>query len=703
MWQKIAVPAVVVLVPLMLVALHHSAGSSLYGASRWIDLGYLTLQPSEFMKLAIVAFAATVLTKKWGTLDDPVHLLIPLAPVVLGGLLVILQRDLGTTVIICGSVFLLMFAAGIRLRYLAVTGAVALAGAAFLIFGEAYRRTRFIDAFLNPWNDPDGAGFQLIQGMIAFGSGGWTGVGLGASRQKWDYLPNAHSDFIFAIIGEELGLLGALFVLAMFAVLLFAGVRHRDRRAGHLRAPDGRRHHRMDRAADDHQPGGGHRADADHGRAAAAAVVRRHRARRHAHRDRGPRRRRPRERPGVPRSAPRAHPAHAAARRRVARRPPLVRGERPPASTPLGNGHPDEGRDERRRYLRPCLPRPRGGRATARPRTRRPLRRFRVRAGSHPRPGAGFPFVPVRVASAQTRISLHTAKALWMSFTAASAVRPLVRAADVVVGIGGYASAPAILAARRVRTPIVLIEQNGVPGIVNRVAARWAGAVATTFEATAERLPPGIRVVRQPRSAPDRRGRVRTRRSPGRSAPRVRTRHRPPHRVRVRREPGGPPARPHGRDSVGELARHDLQLLVSTGAAHEGEVAPAAEASGDLLVRVEGFIERMDLALAATDLAVARAGSGTISELAVCGVPSLLVPYPYATEHHQEANGREVERAGGAEVVLEAELTPTVLARRVTALIDDEPRRAAMSRAMLAWARPDADERIADLVAEVAA
>ena len=225
-WQKIAVPAVVVLVPLMLVALHHSAGSSLYGASRWIDLGYLTLQPSEFMKLAIVAFAATVLTKKWGALDDPVHLLIPLAPVVLGvALLVILQRDLGTTVIICGSVFLLMFAAGIRLRYLAVTGAVALAGTAFLIFGEAYRRTRFIDAFLNPWSDPDGAGFQLIQGMIAFGSGGWTGVGLGASRQKWDYLPNAHSDFIFAIVGEELGLLGALFVLAMFAVLLFAGVR----------------------------------------------------------------------------------------------------------------------------------------------------------------------------------------------------------------------------------------------------------------------------------------------------------------------------------------------------------------------------------------------------------------------------------------------------------------------------------------------
>jgi cell division protein FtsW len=225
-WQKLAVPMLVLILPLMVIALHPSSGTSLYGASRWIDLGPITLQPAEFLKFAVVAFAATVLTRKWGKLDDPAHLLLPLAPVVLGiALLVILQRDLGTTLIICGSVFLLLFAAGVRLRYLAVTGAVALAGTAFLIFGEAYRRTRFVDSFLNPWNDPEGAGFQLIQGMIAFGSGGWTGVGLGASRQKWDYLPNAHSDFIFAIIGEELGLLGALFVLVMFGVLLFAGIR----------------------------------------------------------------------------------------------------------------------------------------------------------------------------------------------------------------------------------------------------------------------------------------------------------------------------------------------------------------------------------------------------------------------------------------------------------------------------------------------
>lgn len=225
-WRKLALPMLIVLVPLMLVSLHPSAGTSLYGASRWIDLGPLTLQPSEFMKFAMVVFTATVLATKWTKLDDPAHLLIPLAPVVLFvALLVLLQRDLGTTSIMCATVFLMLFVAGVRLRYLVITGAVALAGAAYLIFGETYRRTRFVDSFLDPWNHAEGAGFQLIQGLIAFGSGGWTGVGLGESRQKWDYLPNAHSDFIFAIVGEELGLLGALVVLALFVTLLFAGVR----------------------------------------------------------------------------------------------------------------------------------------------------------------------------------------------------------------------------------------------------------------------------------------------------------------------------------------------------------------------------------------------------------------------------------------------------------------------------------------------
>jgi cell division protein FtsW len=232
-WQKLAVPMVVAVVPLMVIALHPSSGTAFYGASRWIDLGPVTLQPSEFMKLAMVAFTATVLTKKWRYLDDPGHLLLPLAPVVLFvAALVILQKDLGTTIIICASVFLMLFVAGVRMRYLSATAAVSALGAGLLIFGESYRRTRFLDAWLNPMADKMGAGYQLIQGLIALGSGGWLGVGLGNSAQKWDYLPNAHSDFIFAIIGEELGLIGAIFTLVTFGVLIYAGIRIA------VRAPD---------------------------------------------------------------------------------------------------------------------------------------------------------------------------------------------------------------------------------------------------------------------------------------------------------------------------------------------------------------------------------------------------------------------------------------------------------------------------------
>ncbi len=232
-WKKLAVPMLVAVVPLMLLTFHSTAGTSLYGASRWIDVGPVTIQPSEFAKIALIAVTATLLSTRWRKLGDVRQLALPLAPVVLvvGGI-VILQRDLGTTVILCGTVFLMLFAAGVKGRHLSVVALTGLLATALLIFGESYRRTRFLDAFVHPWTDPKGAGYQLVQGLIALGSGGWLGVGLGASRQKWDYLPNAHSDFIFAIIGEELGLIGAIAVLALFAALLFAGIRIA------IRAPD---------------------------------------------------------------------------------------------------------------------------------------------------------------------------------------------------------------------------------------------------------------------------------------------------------------------------------------------------------------------------------------------------------------------------------------------------------------------------------
>jgi cell division protein FtsW len=224
-WQRLSVPVLFAATVLMLLALHPAAGAPVYGASRWIVVGPVSLQPSELAKLGLIAFTATVLVRKWSRLDEPAHLALPIAPVVavVAGI-VILQRDLGTTIILCGSVFMVLFAAGVRLRYLAVTGIAGLVATAALVFGESYRRERLLAAF-HPQSDPLGAGYQLMQGYIALGSGGWWGVGLGASRQKWQYVPNAHTDFIFAILGEELGLAGELVVLSMFVLIVYAGFR----------------------------------------------------------------------------------------------------------------------------------------------------------------------------------------------------------------------------------------------------------------------------------------------------------------------------------------------------------------------------------------------------------------------------------------------------------------------------------------------
>ncbi|MEP6972700.1 MAG: putative lipid II flippase FtsW [Actinomycetota bacterium] len=231
-WRRLSGPFLLMSVVLLLVALHPSSGVSVYGASRWIVLGPLTLQPSEFAKLGLIAFAAAVLAQKEGKLDDWLHLVLPLGPVVLlVAAIVMLQRDLGTTIVLVGSVLMMLFVAGARLRHLAMTGIVALGGLAYLIFGTAYRRARFL-SFVDPWKDPLSNGYQLIQGLIALGSGGWFGVGLGASRQKWGILPNAHTDFIFAVLGEELGLLGELVVLVLFGVVIYAGIRIA------VRAPD---------------------------------------------------------------------------------------------------------------------------------------------------------------------------------------------------------------------------------------------------------------------------------------------------------------------------------------------------------------------------------------------------------------------------------------------------------------------------------
>lgn len=224
-WRRLSLPLLALTFALLTVVLHPSAGVSAYGASRWIEVGPVTVQPSEIAKLSLIVFSASVLTRKWSRLAELGHLAVPLLPVVLVMCgMVMLQPDLGTTLIIAGSVYLLLFAAGVRLRYLIVTGVVGSAIGIALIFGADYRRVRLL-AFLDPWGDATNTGYQLVQSLIALGSGGLSGVGLGASRQKWAYVPNAHTDFIFSILGEELGLIGEVAVLAAFGLLIFAGIR----------------------------------------------------------------------------------------------------------------------------------------------------------------------------------------------------------------------------------------------------------------------------------------------------------------------------------------------------------------------------------------------------------------------------------------------------------------------------------------------
>jgi len=195
------------------------------GARRWVHLGPLSLQPSEAVKIALVLYLARSLTKKGERVREFSMGIVPhcLVATVLAGLL-LYEPDFGTAALAMGLLFLMLFAGGVRTLHLAMLVLVALPLVGWQITREGYRVRRLM-AFLNPARDPHGVGFQLTQSFIAFGSGGLWGVGLGESRQKMFYLPEAHTDFIFSVVGEELGLAGGLLVLGLFGVIAARGLR----------------------------------------------------------------------------------------------------------------------------------------------------------------------------------------------------------------------------------------------------------------------------------------------------------------------------------------------------------------------------------------------------------------------------------------------------------------------------------------------
>ncbi|MEU4543549.1 putative lipid II flippase FtsW [Nonomuraea dietziae] len=202
------------------------AGESHLGAQRWIDLGPIYFQPSEPAKLGLALWGADLLARKArGGRIEWRQLLIPLLPgTAILAVMVMLGRDLGTTLVLMLIFLSLLWVVGAPIKLFGGIIGMMTVAVVFMITTEGYRSER-ITGWLSPWEHAQGAGYQAVQGQIAMGSGGWFGLGLGSSRQKWSWIPHAESDFIFSILGEELGLMGTLSVVALFGLLGYAGLR----------------------------------------------------------------------------------------------------------------------------------------------------------------------------------------------------------------------------------------------------------------------------------------------------------------------------------------------------------------------------------------------------------------------------------------------------------------------------------------------
>jgi cell division protein FtsW len=231
-WQVLAIPLLLGSIVCLFLVFVPGLRQQIGGAYRWLKIGPFSFQPAELAKLALVIYLARWLTRKEGRMENFTAGFLP--PVIVAGILFLLvfkQPDFGTGVLFAVVVFLMLFAGGTRLRFLGVAFLAALPVLAFLAFRANYRIGRFL-AFWDPWKDPGGTGYQIIQSFLAFGAGKIFGVGLGEGKQKLFYLPEIHTDFILSIIGEELGLIGVTLIIILFLALIIRGFQ------SCLRAPD---------------------------------------------------------------------------------------------------------------------------------------------------------------------------------------------------------------------------------------------------------------------------------------------------------------------------------------------------------------------------------------------------------------------------------------------------------------------------------
>lgn len=223
-WQKISVPMLIVCLLMLLLVLVPGIGRSVNGSRRWLAFGPIGIQVSELAKLTMIFYLAGYLVRQQKAVSESILGFIkPMVILGVVSVLLLMEPDFGATVVISGTVMAMLFLAGVKLRYYIGLMIVVISALAALAVSSPYRVAR-LTAFLDPWADQYNSGYQLTQSLIAFGRGGWFGLGLGESIQKLMYLPEAHTDFLFAVLAEELGLFGILVVMALYSILVFRGL-----------------------------------------------------------------------------------------------------------------------------------------------------------------------------------------------------------------------------------------------------------------------------------------------------------------------------------------------------------------------------------------------------------------------------------------------------------------------------------------------
>ncbi len=223
-WKRLAPYGLGLALLLLALTAVPSLGISANGARRWLGFGPVVFQPSELAKLALVVYVADILSRPGRHIENTRATLVPVVVITAAMMaLLMFQPHLGATLLVAAIAAIMLYFAGAKLGHLLLMGAAGVTVAALMIAYTPWRRERML-GFINPWDDPLGNGYQTLKSLHALASGGLDGVGLGAGRAKWGYLPYAHTDFIFAVIGEELGLTGSLFVVALFAGTAAAGL-----------------------------------------------------------------------------------------------------------------------------------------------------------------------------------------------------------------------------------------------------------------------------------------------------------------------------------------------------------------------------------------------------------------------------------------------------------------------------------------------